>query len=750
MSIKPWEKYQPNAQIPTQQYPWGSLKNESNLGIGDGTPLDVDWGNDFEAFKQTAFDRSGLAPSGIADTVENSEMFNAMQDIVLRNVWKRLVLEVGYTLLPGSFEDGAVLNSSTQCLWYKTENKVYLWKGTIPSGGKTVPMDSSPSTSGGVSPSGDWADIGDASVYSRVFSALSSENGTSLIGHKGRSNEKKITVKDDMNSGMVNVFRYLNEAERAAVMSGNYGPIATLSPAIDAAIADIGSGAYPVNAKGLWFPNGAWIIDKPVRSKIPLKIDGDAARLIASPAFVGSTLNNGGTPIVVDAMMVFVPDDNYNTINGPQAQGMSVGRGITLHGGDVVDAGVYTERMVYASYNMRVDYAATPVIVGPYSWGLNLDDIILENFDTHGIHFKTNSAANGCSISTPRIWGRFKNPISALFFDANAECNGVHVSGGFLEKVGYAGLHAPGSGTCHYDAVDMEQCANTAVRVVGNNPNSVPVVISGGCFLDSPVIRVSVDNAAVEIRGSRLYGQNGGLDFSTTNTGKVVATNNEYHQGMYTFAPGSRVVYEDAVSVNDDRVAILPSNTAAVTNVANNAHRNNAASPNLNTTNISRLHSQLTTANSESAIDIYASAITGGVESRIAGLRCSTLNGVNAVHPFLDNTTAIGLPSARCSVVYSAAGVQTTSDSRHKEQVLAVSEAERAVAAELKGMIKSFRLIGSDKTAFGIIAQEVCSVFERNGIDWRDYDVVHYDEWEGGNIYGVKYDQLLALIISAM
>ena len=124
MSIKPWKKYQPYALLPSAQYPYGGLKQESALGVGDGSPLDVDWGNDFEAFKQTAFARSGLVPSGNADTVTNSEMFNAMQDIISRNIWKRLVAELGYNLVEGSFEEGTNLNSSSDCIWYKTKNKV--------------------------------------------------------------------------------------------------------------------------------------------------------------------------------------------------------------------------------------------------------------------------------------------------------------------------------------------------------------------------------------------------------------------------------------------------------------------------------------------------------------------------------------------------------------------------------------------------------------------------------------------------
>jgi hypothetical protein len=177
MSIKPWEKYQPNAQIPTPQYPWGSLKNESNLGVGDGTPLDVDWGNDFEAFKQTSFERSGIVPSGNPDTVENSEMFNAMQDSITREIWRRSITEIGYDLVAGSFEDGAVVTLTTDVIWFKKENKIYKWVGSLP---KTIPSSSTPSTTGGVSPSGDWVDVGDASVYSRLINELIAPDGSKL------------------------------------------------------------------------------------------------------------------------------------------------------------------------------------------------------------------------------------------------------------------------------------------------------------------------------------------------------------------------------------------------------------------------------------------------------------------------------------------------------------------------------------------------------------------------------------------
>lgn len=136
MSVKAWEKYQPNASSPSPQYPYGSLRQETALGVGDGTPLDVEWGNDFEAFKQTAFSRSGLVPSGNTDTVTNSEMFNAMQDSTTRSLWERsAAAESGYNLVAGSFEEGGTLVNANDVLWSKKLNKIFSGSaGTVAAG----------------------------------------------------------------------------------------------------------------------------------------------------------------------------------------------------------------------------------------------------------------------------------------------------------------------------------------------------------------------------------------------------------------------------------------------------------------------------------------------------------------------------------------------------------------------------------------------------------------------------------------
>lgn len=183
MSVKAWEKYQPNASSPSPQYPYGSLRKETALGMGDGTPLDVEWGNDFEAFKQTAFSRSGLVPSGNTDTVTNSEMFNAMQDSTTRSLWERSAAESGYKLVAGSFEEGGALVNANDVLWSKKLNKIF----SGPAG--TVTAGTNPASGGFV----DRSQSSEAAVYATVAEVV---GGKFPVG-------KRVTLTDRANATFI-------------------------------------------------------------------------------------------------------------------------------------------------------------------------------------------------------------------------------------------------------------------------------------------------------------------------------------------------------------------------------------------------------------------------------------------------------------------------------------------------------------------------------------------------------------------
>lgn len=161
-------------------------------------------------------------------------------------------------------------------------------------------------------------------------------------------------------------------------------------------------------------------------------------------------------------------------------------------------------------------------------------------------------------------------------------------------------------------------------------------------------------------------------------------------------------------------------------------------------------------------------------------------------YPSSDNTQRLGggAGSSRWSVVYAGTGTINTSDAREKQQIRPLNEAEQAVAVRLKSLIRAFRF--NDAVAakgdgarihVGVIAQDVKAAFEAEGLCAEDYALLCYDEWPeqqevvetwddefdedgnlvrpagrrvleeyraAGNRYGVRYEELLAFIISAI
>jgi hypothetical protein len=141
----------------------------------------------------------------------------------------------------------------------------------------------------------------------------------------------------------------------------------------------------------------------------------------------------------------------------------------------------------------------------------------------------------------------------------------------------------------------------------------------------------------------------------------------------------------------------------------------------------------------------------------------------DAFTPITDNVTSLGKAIYRWTTVYATTGAINTSDAREKEDIAELNIAERRVATLLKGLIKKFRFKDAVKAKgdaarihVGVIAQEVISAFEDEGLDANRYAIVCYDEWDAeldndgkevrpaGNRYGVRYEELLAFIIAAL
>ena len=185
---------------------------------------------------------------------------------------------------------------------------------------------------------------------------------------------------------------------------------------------------------------------------------------------------------------------------------------------------------------------------------------------------------------------------------------------------------------------------------------------------------------------------------------------------------------------------------------------------------------------------------TGGVYLGVNGVSI-TQAGDTYFRPQADNATALGTSGQRWSVVYAGSGTINTSDERQKQQIRELSDAERAVAIRVKGLLRAFKFNDAvekkgdgARIHFGVIAQDMKAAFEAEGLDGFKYAVLCYDEWEArdelwsehevtpavfdadgneikppviertlihsarpaGNSYGVRYDELLAFVIAAL
>jgi hypothetical protein len=125
--------------------------------------------------------------------------------------------------------------------------------------------------------------------------------------------------------------------------------------------------------------------------------------------------------------------------------------------------------------------------------------------------------------------------------------------------------------------------------------------------------------------------------------------------------------------------------------------------------------------------------------------------------PAVDNSYILGSPSFRWTTVYATTGTINTSDARQKQQDRPLSEAERAVAVRVKGLIKTFKFNESvaakgdgARIHIGVYAQELADAFAAEGLDATHYGMFCRDELEGSEIYGVRYEELLAFVIAVL
>ena len=125
-----------------------------------------------------------------------------------------------------------------------------------------------------------------------------------------------------------------------------------------------------------------------------------------------------------------------------------------------------------------------------------------------------------------------------------------------------------------------------------------------------------------------------------------------------------------------------------------------------------------------------------------------------------DNTKDVGASSVRFDDIHATNGTIQTSDENEKQDIASMTTAELAVGKRLSTLFKTFRWKDKvtekgDKarTHSGIVAQQVKTAFEAEGLDATKYALFCSDTWTNDDgkeqtRLGVRYPQLLSFIAS--
>lgn len=152
-----------------------------------------------------------------------------------------------------------------------------------------------------------------------------------------------------------------------------------------------------------------------------------------------------------------------------------------------------------------------------------------------------------------------------------------------------------------------------------------------------------------------------------------------------------------------------------------------------------------------------------------SGSQVLFLGSNGTLFPATDNAFDLGAGGNRWDDVFATNGTIQTSDENLKQDIQSLTTAEKAVATALKGLIKTFKYKsavtakGDDaRIHCGVIAQQVKAAFEAQSLKAEDYALFCFDQWDekkssdgsiirtAGSAYSIRYNELLAFVISAL
>jgi len=619
-----------------------------------------------------------------------------------------------------------------------------------------------------------------ATAGGKVIDAFSGSNEVTATGSTtGRSLEDRF-------GDVVNLLDY-----------GTVDTPANTSTTFSAAVSAASS-----NNGAILIPDGTYTINQPIRTTKAIKLLGKSVTIIADSTFTGINFTDGSGTTNLKAILIFNPTNEINTTSGTREFGAFVDDGIFLdcnyNSGTstaAADYGLFVERMPRSKFMCDVDGANQDGIrINHYCWGVDLSNNSVSSSGEAGIVL--NKAFNGGVINNPRIF-RGDTGVSPKFgikvSTGTSDNNGITIQGGYIQDMqgtgnndGHALFFDARCGPVFISGIDIENInvGGSCLYAVGDyasNRVAGPITITGSYLQANTASIIYAEQYYVNVVNCRFREPSGGgatyKRFETpggTDNGVIVAVNNEYETTGATIVDGSNVlVQQRKIGTNQtfNYVSTRSVNYTDDYSVYNYAFRDdpsresgklrftNSYQGGVNERYISK--AVLSTSDYKHATGSYG---TTSVEVDSVS---------NSFSPTTDNVHDLGSSSLRWKDVYATNATIQTSDRNQKEQIEELSEQEKTVAVECKSLIRKFKWKdavlekGTDaRFHFGVVAQDLEKAFSDGGLDARAYGIFIEAKWwedsEGNRVsediegaieksmLGVRYDELLAFIISAM
>lgn len=334
----------------------------------------------------------------------------------------------------------------------------------------------------------------------------------------------------------------------------------------------------------------------------------------------------------------------------------------------------------------------------------------------------------------------------------------------------YGRLNSGAVGVYNLTGAEFNSVANAGSSVWYRS--GIQVVGGGAVQGESVDAGVSISNlgtATTTWRNAiRIGNMNGGQALGASSKILVALASGSITGGFEIPACTENILASGDVALTNTSLTLGAANTSVTLGDDNNSGTLiiNARSSGLNGSYDSRFVFSGGTATAGNGV----AALTASTIQLTAASEVSTSG---TVRPSADNVNALGRTDRRWTVVYAATGTINTSDGREKQQVAPIDDA--AIRAVRKVDFKQFKF--NDAVAekgdaarwhFGIIAQQVKSAFESEGLNPFEYGVLCYDEWDeqpeisdkdglaiqeyraAGNRYGVRYEELLCLKMASL